>query len=74
VGILPIRVIPLRQGVCASQDSLFVIFDCMKECLEVHTEVPQTFEMIDIILKIMVELHAIFAIGTNEINQGRMCE
>jgi len=39
--------------------------------LEVYTEVVPTPEMMDIIMKIMVEVLAILAIATKEIKEGR---
>jgi hypothetical protein len=42
--------------------------------LEVYTEVVPTPEMMDIIMKIMVEVLTILAIATKEIKQCRMSE
>ncbi len=42
--------------------------------LEVYTEVVPTPEMMDIIMKIMVEVLAILAIATKETKQGRTSE
>jgi hypothetical protein len=42
--------------------------------LEVYTEVVPTPEMMDIIMKIMVQVLAILAIATKEIKQGRTSE
>jgi hypothetical protein len=42
--------------------------------LEVYTEVPLTTEMIEVIIKIMVEVFSILGIATKEIKQGRMSE
>jgi hypothetical protein len=42
--------------------------------LEVYTEVAPSPEMMDIIMKIMVEVLAILAIATKEIKQGRTSE
>jgi hypothetical protein len=42
--------------------------------LEVYTEVTPTTEMMDIIMKIMVEVVTILGIATKEIRQGRTSE
>ena len=42
--------------------------------LEVYTEVAPMPEMMDIIMKIMVEVLTILAIATKEIKQGRTSE
>jgi hypothetical protein len=42
--------------------------------LEVYTEVAPTPEMMDIIMKIMVDVLTILAITTKEINQSRTSE
>jgi hypothetical protein len=40
--------------------------------LETYTEVPPTTEMMDIIIRIMVEVLSILGIATKEIKQGRL--
>jgi len=42
--------------------------------LEIYTEVPPTTEMMDIIMKVMVEVLCILAIATKEIKQTRASE
>jgi len=42
--------------------------------LEVYIEVAPTSEMMDIIMKIMVEVLTLLAIATKEIKQGRTSE
>jgi hypothetical protein len=42
--------------------------------LEIYTNVSPTPEMIDIIVKIMVEVLSILAIATKEMKQSRMSE
>jgi hypothetical protein len=42
--------------------------------LEIYTEVPATMEMMDTIIRIMVEVLSILGIATKEIKQGRMSE
>ena len=42
--------------------------------LEIYTEVPPTMEMMDTIIRIMVEILAILGIAMKEIKEGRMSE
>jgi hypothetical protein len=42
--------------------------------LEIYAKVPPTTGMMDIIMKVMVEILCILAIATNEIKQGRTSE
>jgi hypothetical protein len=42
--------------------------------LQVYTEVAPTPEMMDMIMKIMVEVLTVLAIATKEINQSRTSE
>jgi hypothetical protein len=42
--------------------------------LEMYTEVPQTAEMMDTIILIMVEVLSILGVATKEIRQGRLSE
>jgi hypothetical protein len=42
--------------------------------LEVYTDVPQTAEMMNTIVSIMVEVLSILGVATKEIRQGRMSE
>jgi hypothetical protein len=42
--------------------------------LEMYTEIPQTAEMMDTIVLIMVEILSILGVATKEIRQGRMSE
>jgi hypothetical protein len=42
--------------------------------LEIYTEVPPTTEMMDTIIRIMVEVLSILGIATKEIRQGRISE
>ena len=65
------------KDVRGSQDTLLDIFERMENFfrrLEVYTEVTPTTEMMDIIMKIMVEVVTILGIATKEIRQGRMSE
>src|SRR5580658_5652334 len=70
-------VIPSQAAmdVRASQDTLIDIFERMEtffQRLEIYTRVSPPPEMIDIIVRIMVEVISILGIATKEINQGRM--
>jgi predicted regulator of amino acid metabolism with ACT domain len=61
----------------ASQDTVIDIFERMEnffQRLEIYTEVSPTPEMIDIAVKIMVEVLSILATATKEIKQGRTSE
>jgi hypothetical protein len=61
------------KDVRASQDILVDIFERIENFLrrlEVYVEVPPTPEMMDIIVKIMVEVLSILGIATKEIKQG----
>jgi hypothetical protein len=42
--------------------------------LEIYTQVPSTPEMLDTIIRIMVEVLTILGIATKEIRQGRVSE
>jgi hypothetical protein len=72
-------VIPSQAAmdVRASQDNLIDIFKRMEtffQRLEIYTRVSPPPEMIDIIVKIMVEVVSILGIATKEMKQGRMSE
>ena len=69
-------VIPSQAAmdVRASQDTLIDIFECMEnffQRLEIYTRVSPPLEMIDIIVKIMVEVLSILGMATKEMKQGR---
>jgi hypothetical protein len=69
-------VIPSQAAVDvrASQDTLIDIFERMEaffQRLEIYTRVSPPPEMIDIIVKIMVEVLSILGIATKEMRQGR---
>ena len=62
------------MDVRANQDALIDIFERMEiffQRLEIYTNVSPTPEMIDIIVKIMVEVLSILAIATKEMKQSR---
>ena len=62
------------MDVHASQDALIDIFERIEnffQRLEIYTAVAPTPEMIDIIVKIMVEVLSILGIATKKIKQSR---
>ena len=70
-------VIPSQAAmdVRARQDTLIDIFEHMEtffQRLEIYTRVPSPPELINIIVKIMVELLSILGMATKEMKQGRM--
>ena len=63
------------KDVRASQDILIDVFERIEmffRRLEIYTEVPPTSEMMDIIVRIMVEVLSILGIAMKEIKRGRM--
>ena len=65
------------MGVRAIQSTLIDIFERMEnffQRLEIYMNVSPTPEMIDIIVKIMVEVLSILGIATKEIKQSRTSE
>ena len=73
-------VISLSQAamdVRASQDTLIDIFERMEnffQRLQIYTRVTPPPEMIDIIVKIMIEVLSILGLATKEMKQGRTSE
>ena len=53
---------------------IFERIEIFSRRLEIYTEVPQTTEMMDLVIQIMVEVLSILAIATKEIKQGRASE
>ena len=69
-------VIPFQAAMDAraSQDNLIDIFERLEtffQRLEIYTRVSPPTEMLDIIVKIMVEVFSILGIATKEMKQGR---
>ena len=63
------------KDVQANQATLINIFEHIEmffRRMEIHTQLPATMEMMDIIIQIMVEVLSILGIATKEIKQGRM--
>jgi hypothetical protein len=61
-------------GVTTSYDALLDLFECLGNFLkrlEVYTTIPPTPMMMDLIIKIMVELLSVLALATKQIKQGR---
>ena len=58
----------------SSYDAVLDLFECLGSFikrLEIYTTIPPSTMMMDIILKIMVELLSVLALATKQINQGR---
>ncbi|KAI0266326.1 hypothetical protein BGY98DRAFT_479875 [Russula aff. rugulosa BPL654] len=71
VGVL----LSAAMDVRASQDTLIEIFERMEtffQRLDIYTRVSPPPEMIDIIVRIMVEVISILGMATKEMKQGRM--
>ena len=65
------------KDVRASENTLIDVFERIEmflRRLETYTQVPPTTEMMDIIIRIIVEVLSILGIATKEIKQGRMSE
>ena len=65
------------KDVRSSQETLIEIFERIENFfrrLEVYTTVPPSPEMMDMMVKIMVEVFSILGIATKEIRQGRTSE
>jgi hypothetical protein len=61
----------------ASYDTLVEVFECIESFtrrLEIYTnmEVKPTLAMTETIIKILVEILAVLALATKQINQGRL--
>ena len=64
-------------GVSSSYDALLDLFESLGNFLkrlEVYTTIPPTLMMMDLIIKIMVELLSVLALATKQIKQGRFSE
>ena len=62
------------QAANASQDTLIDILENFFQRLAIYTNVSPSPEIIDVIVKIMVEVLSILAIATEEIKQSRESE
>ena len=69
-----IHILQAAKDVRSSQETLIDIFERIENFfhrLEVYIAVPPTPEMMDMMVKIMVEVLSILGIATKEIRQGR---
>jgi hypothetical protein len=74
LGPCNIRVCQAASGVTSSYDALLELFDCLGNFLkrlEIYITIPPTTMMLDIIVKIMVEVLSVLALATKQIKQGR---
>ena len=70
-----IHISQTAKNVRGGLDTLVDVFERIESFfrrLEVYTEIPQTTNMIDTIIQMMVEILSILGIATREIKQGRM--
>jgi uncharacterized membrane protein len=59
----------------ASYNTLVDVFECIENFLsrlKIYTEIQPTPAMTGMIIRIMVELLAVLALATKQINQGRL--
>ena len=62
------------SGVSSSYDALVELFECVGgflKRLRIYTDLPLTPLMMEISVKIMVELLSVLALATKQIKQGR---
>jgi hypothetical protein len=62
------------SDVSSSYDALVDLFECIGNFLKrlrIHTDLPLSPSMKDIVVKIMVELLSVLALATKQIKQGR---
>ncbi len=62
------------SGVSSSYDALVDLFDCVGnflKCLRIHTNLPLTPSMMEISVKVMVDLLSVLALATKQIKLGR---
>ena len=65
------------SGITSSYDTLMDLFECLGNFLkrlEIYTAIPPTPMMMNIIVKILVELLSVLALATKQIKQGRLSE
>jgi soluble cytochrome b562 len=63
------------SGVTSSYDALLDLFECLGNFLkrlEVYTTIPHTPPMMDLIVKIMVQLLSVLALASKQVKQGRL--
>jgi hypothetical protein len=69
-----IRMLQTASGVSSSYDALVDLFECVGgflKRLRIYTDFPLTPLMLEISVKIMVELLSVLALATKQIKQGR---
>jgi hypothetical protein len=57
-----------------SYEAIVDIFECIENFLRrltIYTDIPLTLAMIEMVVKIMVELLSVLALATKQINRGR---
>jgi hypothetical protein len=62
------------SGVSSSYDALVDLFECVGNFLKrlrIYTDLPMTPLMMEMSVKIMVELLSVLALATKQIKQGR---
>jgi len=72
-----VHVCQAASGVTSSYDALLDLFECLGNFLkrlEIYTTISPTPTMMDIVIKIMVELLSVLALATKQIRQGRFSE
>ena len=65
------------SGITSSYDAVLDLFECLGiflKHLEIYTTIPSTPVLVNIMLKIMVELLLVLALATKQIKQGRFSE
>jgi hypothetical protein len=63
------------SGVSSSYDALLGLFERLENFLKrlkIYVRIPPTAAMTDIIVKIMVEVLSVLALGTKQMKQGRI--
>jgi hypothetical protein len=76
-GPYDVRLYQVACGFTSSYDALLELFERLGNFLkrlEIYTTIPPTTIMMDIIVKIMVEVLSVLALATKEIKQGRLSE
>jgi len=62
------------NGVTSSYDALLELFECLGDFLkrlEIYTTIPPNPIMMEVIVKIMLELLSVLALASKQIRQGR---
>jgi hypothetical protein len=70
-----VRFCQTAKYVRASYDTLVDVFECIESFirrLNIYTKIQPTLAMTETIVKILVEILAVLALATKQINQGRL--